>query len=59
VFAWFVLVLCGAVLLMLGVNWLLRRLGIAPNDADGARREGLADIAGRLERWAEARKRRR
>jgi hypothetical protein len=59
VFAWFVLVLCVAALLMLGVNWVLRRLGVTPDNVDEARRDGLAGVAGRLERWAEARKRKR
>jgi hypothetical protein len=57
VFAWFVLVLCFAALLMLAINWALRRLGVTPDNVHEARRDGLADIAGRLERWAEARKR--
>ena len=55
----FVLVLCFAVLLMLGVNYLLRRFGLTPNDVDEDRRDGLADVARRLERWADERKRKR
>ena len=58
-FAWFVLILCFAALLMLGVNWVLRRLGVTPSEVDEARRDGLADVAGKLERWAETRKRKR
>jgi hypothetical protein len=54
-FAWFVLTLCCAALLMLGVNRLLARLGVTKEQPD--ERGGLADIAARLERWAEERRR--
>jgi hypothetical protein len=56
VFAWLVLIVCFAVLLMLGVNAILRRLGLTPSDADVDRRDGLASVAARLERWANERR---
>lgn len=59
--AWFVLILCFAAALALGVNRILARLGIRrADDADSeAGRSDLAALAGRLERWAAARKNRR
>lgn len=58
--AWFVLILCFAVVLTLGVNRLLARLGIrrADDPESDAARGDLAAMASQLERWAVARKNR-
>ena len=53
---WIALVLCVAVLLAAGVNWLLKRLGLEPEPGSGAR-SGLANLAERLERWSETQRR--
>lgn len=52
--AWFVLVLCIAVLLRLGIERLIARLGVHREDSDP---NGLAEFAERLERWSSERRR--
>lgn len=52
---WVVLVLCIAVLLSVGIERLLSRLGIRRAEEPGP--NGLAQLAGRLERWSSDRRR--
>ena len=51
-----VLIGCFVLLLGVGINRLLARLGIHPEDPDAAR-GGIATLADALERWAEKRRR--
>lgn len=52
---WILLVLCVAVLLTIGIERLIARLGVR-NEETGP--TGLAVLAERLERWASERRRR-
>lgn len=50
-----VLIACLVLLLRIGINRLLDRLGIRPVETDAAR-GGLAEVADALERWAAKRR---
>lgn len=51
---WIILVLCVAVLLMVGIERLIARLGIRRTETEP---DGLAVLAERLERWSTERRR--
>jgi hypothetical protein len=57
VIAWVVFVICVAVLLMIGVERLIARLGIRRVE-DGDTAGGLEAVVERLQRWADERERR-
>jgi hypothetical protein len=54
--AWIIFVIAIAVLLTIGIERLLARLGIRPEDPDSAK-GGLRVVAEKMEAWAKERKR--